>query len=338
MDDAGSIDIAREVPAKSLKTPGTVSPQLQRSIATMAAAAAAGGGLPKGWAPQTSAEWKAVIAQMDAQAVALAPVLTAMFPHTVQRRQIAGVNVHEITPANLDPAKSGRLLVNFHGGGYALNGGEASTGEAVLGAHYSGMKVISVDYRMAPDHPFPAAVDDALAVWRALAAERAPGSMGVFGTSAGGGLTLALTLKLKELGEALPGALATGTPWTDLTGASDSYQVNAAVDGIFSGFDGFGAGMAAIYAGEAGVSHPLVSPIFGDFGGFPPTIFTTGTRDLLLSDTVRTYRKMRAAGVTARLEVHEAMSHAEYIYAYDSPESAVAFGDIAAFFDEHLDG
>ena len=319
MDDAGSIDIAREVPAKSLKTPGTVSPQLQRSIATMAAAAAAGGGLPKGWAPQTSAEWKAVIAQMDAQAVALAPVLAAMFPHTVQRRQIAGVNVHEITPANLDPAKSGRLLVNFHGGGYALNGGEASTGEAVLGAHYSGMKVISVDYRMAPDHPFPAAVDDALAVWRALAAERAPGSMGVFGTSAGGGLT-------------------TGTPWTDLTGASDSYQVNAAVDGIFSGFDGFGAGMAAIYAGEAGVSHPLVSPIFGDFGGFPPTIFTTGTRDLLLSDTVRTYRKMRAAGVTARLEVHEAMSHAEYIYAYDSPESAVAFGDIAAFFDEHLDG
>ena len=338
MDDAGSIDIAREVPAKSLKTPGTVSPQLQRSIATMAAAAAAGGGLPKGWAPQTSAEWKAVIAQMDAQAVALAPVLAAMFPHTGQRRQIAGVNVHEITPANLDPAKSGRLLVNFHGGGYALNGGEASTGEAVLGAHYSGMKVISVDYRMAPDHPFPAAVDDALAVWRALAAERAPGSMGVFGTSAGGGLTLALTLKLKELGEALPGALATGTPWTDLTGASDSYQVNAAVDGIFSGFDGFGAGMAAIYAGEAGVSHPLVSPIFGDFGGFPPTIFTTGTRDLLLSDTVRTYRKMRAAGVTARLEVHEAMSHAEYIYAYDSPESAVAFGDIAAFFDEHLDG
>ena len=338
MDDAGSIDIAREVPAKSLKTPGTVSPQLQRSIATMAAAAAAGGGLPKGWAPQTSAEWKAVIAQLDAQAVALAPVLAAMFPHTVQRRQIAGVNVHEITPANLDPAKSGRLLVNFHGGGYALNGGEASTGEAVLGAHYSGMKVISVDYRMAPDHPFPAAVDDALAVWRALAAERAPGSMGVFGTSAGGGLTLALTLKLKELGEALPGALATGTPWTDLTGASDSYQVNAAVDGIFSGFDGFGAGMAAIYAGEAGVSHPLVSPIFGDFGGFPPTIFTTGTRDLLLSDTVRTYRKMRAAGVTARLEVHEAMSHAEYIYAYDSPESAVAFGDIAAFFDEHLDG
>ena len=338
MDDAGQIQTPRAVPAKSLKTPGTVSPQLQRSIAGMAAAAAAGGGLPTGWTPSSAEEWKAVIAQMDAQALAVAPALAAMFPHTSELKQIAGVTVREITPATLDPAKAGRLLVHFHGGGYALNGGEASTGEAVLGAHYSGMKAISVDYRMPPEHPFPAAVDDALAVWRALAAERSPGSMGVFGTSAGGGLTLALALKLKELGEALPGALATGTPWTDLTGSSDSYQVNAGVDGIFSNFDGFARAMAELYAGPAGVTHPLVSPIFGDFAGFPPTIFTTGTRDILISDTVRAYRAMRAAGVTARLEVHEAMSHAEYIYCFDAPESAVAFQDIAAFFDAHLQG
>jgi acetyl esterase/lipase len=80
----------------------------------------------------------------------------------------------------------------------------------------------------------------------------------------------------------------------------------------------------------------LISPVYGDFAGFPPTILTTGTRDILLSDTVRAYRAMRNAGVTARLEVHEAMSHAEFIYAFDSPESAVAFRDIANFFDEHL--
>lgn len=338
MDDAGQIATNREIPAKGLKTPTTVSPQLQRSISGMAVAAAAGGGLPVGWTPGSAAEWKAVVAQMDAQALAVAPALAAMFPHTQEIRQIAGVTVREITPKTLDPAKAGRLLVHFHGGGYVLNGGEASTGEAVLGAHYSGMKAISVDYRMPPEHPFPAAVDDALAVWRALAAERSPGSMAAFGTSAGGGLTLALALKLKDLGEALPGALALGTPWADLTGASDSYQVNAHVDGIFSNFDGFGKAMAALYAGEAGVTHPLVSPIFGEFTGFPPTIFTTGTRDILLSDTVRVYRAMRAAGVTARLEAHEAMSHAEYIYAFDAPESAVAFGDMARFFDEHLEG
>ncbi|WP_293898673.1 alpha/beta hydrolase [Phenylobacterium sp.] len=339
MDDAGQIQTPRAVAAKSLRTPTTVSPQLQRSISTMAAqAAAGGGGLPLGWRPGSADEWTALIAQVDAQALALVPALAAMFPHRVELMQVAGVTVRQIVPASLDPAKAGRVLLNFHGGGYVLNGGEASTGEAVLGAHYSRMTVVSVDYRMPPEHPFPAAVDDAVAVWRALAAERPAGAIGVFGTSAGGGLTLALALKLKELGLELPGALATGTPWTDLTGASDSYQVNAGVDGVFSSFDGMAGGMAALYAGDAGVTHPLVSPIYGDFAGFPPTIFTTGTRDLLLSDTVRAYRAMRAAGVTARLEVHEAMSHAEYIYAFDSPESAVVFRDIAAFFDEHLKG
>jgi epsilon-lactone hydrolase len=338
MDDAGQIQTHREIPAKSLKTPTTVSPELQRSISGMAAMASAGGGLPVGWSPGTAAEWKALVAQMDAQALSVAPALKAMFPHTSEPRQIAGVTVREITPSTLDPSKAGKILVHFHGGGYVLNGGEASTGEAVLGAHYSGMKVISVDYRMPPEHPFPAAVDDALAVWRALRADRNAAAMGAFGTSAGGGLTLALSLKLKELGEDLPGALALGTPWADLTGSSDSYQVNAQVDGIFSSFDGFGKAMAELYAGAAGVTHPLVSPVFGEYSGFPPTVFVTGTRDILLSDTVRVYRAMRAAGVTARLEVHEAMSHAEYIYAFDAPESAVAFGDIAAFFGEHLVG
>ena len=110
------------------------------------------------------------------------------------------------------------------------------------------------------------------------------------------------------------------------------------MDGIFTRFDGFARAMAELYAGPAGVTDPLVSPVFGDFAGFPPTIFTTGTRDILLSDTVRVYRAMRAAGVEARLEVHEAMSHAEYIYAFDSPESAVAFRDIGRFFDAHLGG
>ena len=334
MDDASPILTRRAVPAKSLPVPTTVSPQLQRSISDLASAPR----LALEQMPTTVEGWRAFIAGADARALAIAPILATLFPHTVEKTQIAGVTVREITPAGWTPGRDSKLLINLHGGGYVLNGGEASTGEAVLGAHYSGLKVISVDYRMAPDHPFPAAVDDALTVWNALSANRDPASIGVFGTSAGGGLTLALVLKLKSLGLPLPGALALGTPWVDLTGASDSYAVNAEVDGIFSSFDTIGQGMAALYAGPAGVTDPLVSPIFGDFTGFPPAILTTGTRDILLSDTVRTYRALRAAGVEARLEVHEAMSHAEYIYAFDSPESAVAFGDVAAFFHGHLKG
>jgi len=334
MDDAAATHTltGREIPARTLPIPRTISLELQRSIATLTAAPR----MAMDRMPATAAEWRSVVAASDAQSLALVPVLAARFPHTQVIREIAGVTVREITPATLDPAKAGQLLVHFHGGGYVLNGGEASTGEAVLAAHYSGLKAISVDYRMPPEHPFPAAVDDAVAVWKAVIEGRNPATVGMLGTSAGGGLTLTTVLKLKRLGLPLPGALAPSTPWTDLTGASDSYRVNEDVDAIFSRFDGFAKAMADLYAGAAGVTDPLVSPIFGDFAGFPPTILTTGTRDILLSDTVRAYRALRAAGVEARLEVHEAMSHAEYIYAFDSPESATTFGDIAAFFDKHL--
>ncbi len=334
MDDAAGTPglVGRSVPQKILPVPGTVSPQLQRSISGLAQAQALTAGPP----PKTIADWRAFVAAADAQALALVPVLEAMFPHTVLRREIAGVTVREIIPASLDAGRADRLLLNFHGGGYLMNGGEASTAEAVLAAHHSGLRVISVDYRMPPDHPFPAPLDDALAVWTAVTADRAPASVGVLGTSAGGGLTLALALHLKALGRPLPGALAPSTPWADLTGASDSYAVNADVDGVFSRFDAIAQGMAALYAGSRPLTDPLISPVHGDYAGFPPTILTTGTRDILLSDTVRTYRALRAAGVDARLEVHEAMSHAEFIYAFDSPESAVAFRDIAAFFDQYL--
>jgi acetyl esterase/lipase len=334
MDDAAPAFVAREVPAKTLPVPETVSPQLRRSISNLAAQPR----LPEGALPRTVEALRLFVAGADAQSLALRPILASLFPHTETPRELAGVRVHDIVPATRDPAKAARLLINFHGGGYIVNGGEASTAEAVLGAHYSGMTVLSVDYRMAPDHPFPAALDDAVAVWRAVIAERDPASVGVFGTSAGGGLTLALVQKLKALGLPLPGALAPSTPWADLTGASDSYRVNAEVDGIFSNFEGLGLFMAKTYAGETPLDHPLISPVNGDFSGFPPTLLTTGTRDILLSDTVRVHRKLRAAGAFSRLEVYEAMSHAEYMYAFDSPESASAFTDIAAFFDQHLKG
>lgn len=328
--------IPRHVPARTIPTPNTVSAQLQASISQMAAVAAARPAAADSWVPETSAEWKATAAQLDSQVLATLPILSGLFAHTCVKREIAGVTVREITPQTLDPALEDRLLVHFHGGGYVLNGGEASAIEAIIAAHHCRLRVLSVDYRMPPDHPFPAAVEDAVSVWRALITERPASRIGAFGTSAGGGLTLAMALRLRELGLPLPAAIGAGTPWTDLTGSSDSYQVNSGVDGVFTRYDGFAAAMAALYAGATPIDHPLISPVHADFTGFPPTLFITGTRDILLSDTVRTYRAMKRAGVSARLEVHEAMSHAEYIYAFASPESAEAFGDLASFFDEQL--
>jgi acetyl esterase/lipase len=324
----------RTVPAKALSVPTTVSPAFQRAMAEAAL-------LPPdrlARSPRTEAQWRGLIAANDALSRDRLAGIQAMFPGEVTLTTIAGVTVREIVPASLDPAKAHRRLIHLHGGAYVIGGGEASAAEGLLGAHYTRTRVISVDYRMPPDHPFPAAVDDAVAVWRAVTADRPPAAVGVFGTSAGGGLTLALVLKLKALGMPLPGALAPGTPWADLAGEGDSYAVNRDVDGRLPHYEGVLEAMARLYAGAAGLSDPLVSPVYGDFAGFPPSILTTGTRDILLSDTVRVYRRMRAAGVDARLEVHEAMSHADYGYACDSPESTTVWGDIAGFFDEHLEG
>ncbi len=329
MDDALT---PREVPAKTLAVPTTVSPQLQRSISNAAL-------LPRDAlmrTPQTREQWLGMASANNALSLARLAALRERFPAKVVEREVGGVLTREVTVADAGPANANRVLIHLHGGAYVINGGEAGLSEAILGATYAKTRVLCVDYRMPPDHPFPAAVDDCVAVYRDLIRQRDPRTVGVFGTSAGGGLALAMLLKLKALGLPMPGALAPSTPWADLAGESDSYKVNAHVDGVLPYYEGVLEACAKVYAGSAGLKDPLVSPVHADFTGFPPTILTTGTRDILLSDTVRVYRSMRDAGVDARLEVHEAMSHAEFNSAFDSPESAVVFGEIAKFFDQHL--
>lgn len=330
MDDAAPRLTPRSVAARVLPVPKTVSPELQRSISLLAETPIE----VQQFSPQTEEQWRGMIAASDVMGRERLGELLKIFPATIATSTLGGVTVREVTPPDVDA--SAAPLLHFHGGAYVIYGGESSAAEAVLGATYARRRVISVDYRMPPDHPFPAAVTDAVAVWRAMIETHNPASLGVFGTSAGGGLLLAMTLKLKALGLPLPGALAPCTPWADLAGESDSYRANAGVDGALPQYEGLLEGAAKLYAGPAGLHDPLVSPVLGDFSGFPPSLLTTGTRDILLSDTVRVYRAMRAAGVDARLEVYEAMSHAEYATAPTSPESASVYGDLAAWFDRHL--
>lgn len=332
MSDAQPEPGARRVPEKLLPAPTTTSPELRRSIELLAQTPLET--LQR--SPSTPEQWRGMIAASNELGRQRTAALLGAYPAQIETYELGGVVVREVVPSTLDPAKAGRRLLHFHGGAYVIYGGEASLAEAVLGAHYSRTRVISVDYRMPPDHPFPAAVDDAAAAYLALAASVDPKRIGVFGTSAGGGLLLAMTLRLKALGAPLPGALAPSTPWADLAGESDSYRVNEGVDGVLPSYKGVLEGAAKLYAASAKLTDPLVSPVHGDFHGFPPSLLTTGTRDILLSDTVRVYRSMRAAGVEARLEAYEAMSHAEYTAAPDSPECASVFGDIGRWFDAHL--
>jgi epsilon-lactone hydrolase len=138
-----------------------------------------------------------------------------------------------------------------------------------------------------------------------------PANLAIFGSSAGGALTLSMVQRAMQENLPLPAAIAPGTPMSDLTGRGDSFATNALLDNVL--IDGASsAARAALYADVGDLNDPLLSPIYGDVHGFPPTILTTGTRDLLLSSTVRMHRKLHLAGVEAVIQVFEGMAHAQY--------------------------
>lgn len=320
----------RRVPPRVVPVPADVSRQLQALIR-----APYPPGIGAAPPPATRAAWAALKKRLDTEWSEPLAALRKELAVMVEPQTIAGVKAYLVTPRNLRPENANRMLIHLHGGGYVFGGGEAATNEAVMMAGLGGYRVISVDYRMPPEAPFPAALDDALTVWRAMAQSVKPENMGVFGSSAGGGLALAMVLRARDEGLPPPAAVSAGTPWSDLDKIGDSYFANEYVDNMLVTWDGWLGAAAKLYAGGHDLKHPYLSPVYGDFRNFPPTILTTGTRDLFLSNTVRVHRALRRAGVEADLNVYEGMSHAQYA-GPDMPQAREAFGDITRFFDAHL--
>ena len=318
---------------RTLPVPAAASDALRDSIASKPQPNVAAA---QGVTFQTDEEWVKYIAPRNELAAAAGEALAERLKVTIKEEKIAGVTVYRVTPANIDPANKNRLFVHTHGGSYCVNAGRAGLTEAILVAHRAKIPVLSIDYRMPPEYPFPAAIDDVVAVWSSLIKDRDPKSVALGGTSAGGGLILASTHKFKELGLPLPGALFAGTPWADLTKTGDSYFTNEGVDNILVSYEGILEGSAKLYAGDHALTDPLISPVYGDFNGFPPTYLVSGTRDMFLSNTVRTHRKLRTAGVEADLNVYESLSHGEYLAVIDSPESQQVFAELGTFLLEHL--
>src|ERR1700736_1417143 len=167
---------------------------------------------------------------------------------------IGGVKAFILTPKEIPPENRNRLLIHVHGGGYVYNPGEAGTSEGTLMAAYGGFKVISIDYRMPPDFPYPAAMDDAMAVWREATKMQDPRKMAIFGTSTGGGMTLAMILRAKQENLPMPAAIAPGTPWSDLTETGDTYKTNEWLDNVLVSYKGYLVHAAKLYAN----GHDLV--------------------------------------------------------------------------------
>lgn len=227
-------------------------------------------------------------------------------------------------------ASEDRLLINFHGGGFVLDSG--SLNESIPIAGLTGIPVVTVDYRLAPEHPFPAAVDDALAVYRDALTRHAPSAIGIFGTSAGAILSLQLLARLKAEGLPLPAAAGL------LSGAGDL--------GVVGDCEAF---LPSLSAGRASTemldsyctatprSDPLLSPIRGDLSGLPPVMVMASTRDQLLSHSLLVDRALRAAGVTVDLRVYEGMMHAFWAW-IECPETDDALAAQADFLLRHLPG
>lgn len=246
----------------------------------------------------------------------------------VSKGRIAGVPVKWVLRAGVDPATDKRLLINFHGGGFIVDSGSLS--ETIPLAGLTGIPVVTVMYRMAPEHQFPAAVDDALAVYKHALTERDAQSIAIYGSSAGAILTMQLLARIKAERLPMPAAAGVFSGGSDLTITGDCEAYLPAIMGSRTASETLNE-----YCGETDRTDPLLSPAQGDLSGLPPMMLMTSTRDQLLSHTVLTDLALRKAGVEVDLRVYEGMAHAFWAW-IECPETDIALAAQADFFAKHI--
>jgi len=244
----------------------------------------------------------------------------------VGKDRIAGVPVKRVR--KIGSPDDGRLLLNFHGGGFIVDAGSLT--ETIPIAGLTGIEVISVMYRMAPEHVFPAAVDDALAVYRSALSQRPAHAIGIYGSSAGAILTMQLLARIKAEGLPMPAAAGCFSGGGDPSLGTDCEAFLPPILGARTPAD-----TLAEYAGATPRTDPLLSPMQGDLSGLPPTLLMTSTRDQLLSHTILLERALRRAGVSTELQVYEGLFHAFWGW-IECPETDEALQAQADFFIRHL--
>jgi monoterpene epsilon-lactone hydrolase len=246
----------------------------------------------------------------------------------------AGVPAEWVTPEDCEP---GRAIVYFHGGGYSTGTIESARALSSHLARATRARLLAVNYRLAPEHPFPAAVDDGVAAYRfALSAGNEPEAVAVCGDSSGGGLALATLIALRDLGDPMPAAGVCFSPWTDLTLSGTSLQANRDSDPMVSA-PTLGL-MADAYLGDLDRRSPTASPLFADLAGLPPLLLQVGSSELLFDDTTRFVERAEEAGIDVTLEVWEDVFHVWHAFADLLPEARDAIAGVGAYVDQRLGG
>lgn len=316
IDANGTAHVTRVVPV-----PKTISPEAQRSLSRAE---------PDQGPPESLDNRRKMT---DAYTTLARVAWTRLCPNTIVEDKMAGVPVRIVTPANMPAKNSDKVLLNLHGGGF--NSDSGSYTESIPIASYTGIKVVAKLYRLSPEVKFPAAVDDSIAVYKELLKTYKPQHIVIYGTSAGAILTAEVAAKIKQLGLPMPAALGIFSGMGDFARAGDSVAIYA-----LRGFSGHldppdPNAHDPYYVGSTDPKDPILSPIYGDLHGLPPTLFVTSERDLLLSGTVNLHRAYLNAGVNAHLVVYDALTHA-FWYDPRLPEAIEANHIMADFFTKHL--
>lgn len=251
----------------------------------------------------------------------------------VVRGELAGMTCEWLTGPG---CSRDAALLHLHGGGYVMGSCNSHRAISARAGIACGIQAVLPEYRLAPEHPFPAAVDDAVAAYQALLAQGiAPGNIAVLGDSAGGGLTVATLLALREAAIELPRAVVLLSPWLDMTLSGDSLRTRAEADPWLAP-DLLGP-MGKLYGGERDPAEPGLSPLFAELAGLPPMLIQVGDQEILLSDSTRMAERARQAGVEVEIEVWDELWHVWHLFAPMLPEANQAIERIGAFVRGKLD-
>jgi acetyl esterase/lipase len=315
IDSQGTAHVTRVVPI-----PQTVSPQAQHFLARPVSDAKPNDSLQQ--RRKGTDDWQARAGKEFEQ----------VYPVNVANSTFAGVQVLIVTPLTVPPEKQNRVLINIHGGGFNSDSGRLT--ETVPIANLTQTTVVAVLYRLAPEHPFPAGLDDIVAVYKEELKTHSPKDIAIYGTSAGAILTGETAVKLKQLGLPQPAALGIFSGMGDFDRPGDSQSMYS-LGGLSGYLEPPSGAHDPEYVGSTNPKDPVLSPVYADLTGLPPTLFITSERDLLLSGTTILHRAFLNAGVDAHLVVFEGLPHA-FWNTLSLPETHEADQDMANFFDRYV--
>lgn len=311
--------------------PETLSPEAQAFLRTLKDPALT----PAFPDPDNLAGWEKVRAFAEADGKANSAPLLQRYEHTVTEGKLGGIPVLDVRPKNWKD--NGKVTVYTHGGAHVMYSAASMLGSAVVFAHSTGLRVISVDYTVAPLAKYNQMSDEVIAVISALtkSGQRLQDTV-IYGDSSGGGLAAATVLKMRDRGLGMPAAAVLVSPWLDVTPSGDTETTLQNADPGLP-YEKHRRQAAGAFADPADQKDPYASPVYGDFSkGFPPTLIQGGLKETLLSGFVRLYQALDVAGVPVKLDLYEGMIHNFQNRIPDAPEAVLARRKMQTFVHQHL--